>query len=152
MSKSVSPTKFEILIVDDDKVISLLHKNHIRHFNSSCSPVACYDGKEALEYLSEKDKEGNCFLIFLDLNMPVINGWEFLKHIEKGDYLSKISVVVVTSSINSVDEKKALKYQSVISFCRKPLTEESIEQIVSLPEVQELLKISKLVTEKERTK
>lgn len=151
MSKSVSPTKFEILIVDDDKVISLLHKNHIRHFNSSCSPVACYDGKEALEYLKEKDEEGNCFLIFLDLNMPVIDGWEFLKYIKKGDFSSKISVVVVTSSINSADEKKALKYQSVISFCRKPLTEESIEQIVALPEVQELLKISKPSIKKDLT-
>lgn len=149
MSKSASSTQFEIVIVDDDKVISLLHKNHIRHFNSSCSPVACYNGQEALEYLREKDKEGNCFLIFLDLNMPVINGWEFLKHIEKGDYLSKISVVVVTSSINSVDEKKALKYQSVISFCRKPLTEESIEKIVSLVEVQEIMQMSKPFTKKD---
>lgn len=143
MSKSISPPQFQILIVDDDKVISLLHKNHIRQFNSTCSPIICYNGKEALEYLLEKNRKKNNFVIFLDLNMPVIDGWEFLDQLEKQQFLSTIFIIIVTSSINSIDEKKASEYRNVIYFCRKPLSEESIQKIISLEKIQELLKATK---------
>ena len=136
MSNSTNSSRFEILIVDDDKVVSLLHKNHIRRFNSSCSPIMCYNGQEALDYLLEKDEKKKNFLIFLDLNMPVIDGWGLLDHIEEHPFLSNISIVIVTSSIHSADETRAAKYKKVIFFCRKPLTEESIQKIIALKEVQ----------------
>ena len=138
MSVSPNASAFQILIVDDDKVVSLLHKNHIRHFNASCSPVSCYNGKEALEYLLEKDKKGNNYLIFLDLNMPVVNGWEFLEQLEKQLLQSNIYIIIVTSSINAKDEARALKFKNVISFCKKPLTEDSIRSIISLEQIQKL--------------
>ena len=144
MSRPSESYTFETLIVDDDRVVSLLHKNYIRRFYPSCSPVMCYDGREALEYLREKDGKGKSFLIFLDLNMPVINGWEFLEEVDNSPFLGTIAIVIVTSSVNSEDECRAMKYKNVISVCRKPLTEQAIQHIASLEEVKRFVESAKL--------
>ena len=144
MSRPSESFIFETLIVDDDRVVSLLHKNHIRQFHPFCSPVMCYDGKEALEYLRGKDGKGKSFLIFLDLNMPVINGWEFLEEVHRSPLLGTLTIIIVTSSVDSEDECRAMKYKNVISFCRKPLTEQSIRHIVSLEEFKLVVESAKL--------
>lgn len=128
MCESSDPS-LEILIVDDDKVVTLLHRNLLRHSGISHSPVICENGLDALTYLKQYDDFRRHFLIFLDLNMPVLNGWKFLKQLKNLELASKIEVVIVTSSINQKDHLKAQKYENVICYCRKPLQTECIEKI-----------------------
>ncbi|UZH54584.1 response regulator [Salinimicrobium tongyeongense] len=112
----------EILVVDDDKVVTLLHKNSLKSARIEPSPVLCYNGREALDYLRKNDRPNKHFLLLLDLNMPVLDGWKVLKQLKKNPMQAEVFVVVVTSSINHQDFARAQKYQHVIHYCRKPLT------------------------------
>ena len=136
MSESGSSELFEVLIVDDDKVVALLHKNSLRSSQVKQSPVLFYDGRQALEYITTNDACGKNFLIFLDLNMPVIDGWKFLKKLKKKPPQANVYVIVVTSSINPRDQVKAQTYKHVIHFCRKPLSAACVLKIKNLEPVR----------------
>lgn len=129
MSKYCSSQHIEVMVVDDDKVVAFLHKNCLRSSSLDHPPVVCTNGKEALEYIRENDHKEKCFLVLLDLNMPVLDGWNFLETIQASPPLANIYVVVVTSSINRQDYLKAQDYEHVISFCHKPLTPRCILEI-----------------------
>lgn len=144
MSMPNKSTNFEILIVDDDKVVSLLHKNLLK-FDHIEPAVLFRNGKNALEYLNQKNCVQNCFLLLLDLNMPIINGWEFLKQVKKSAFDCKIYVVLVTSSICKKDQIQAMEFDHVIGFCEKPLLKEHIAQIEELEEVKRFFKIPRQV-------
>lgn len=122
--------------MDDDKVVSLLHKNQLRCSNVDTSPVICSNGREALDYLLQTDKHGKKFLVLLDLNMPVVDGWKFLKKLKKNPTLAQVFVVVVTSSINKKDFLKANTYNNVIHYCPKPLSAVCVDTIKNLEPVR----------------
>lgn len=137
MSKSGNEGSLEVLVVDDDKVVTLLHKNSLKSSRIVHPPVLCYNGKEALDYLQKNDSPDKHFLILLDLNMPVIDGWKFLKKLKKKPPQGHVYVVVVTSSINQQDFIKAQTYEQVIHYCRKPLSSECILKIKKLEPVRQ---------------
>lgn len=125
---------FEVLVVDDDKVVSLLH-NHLLT-NHIQTPVPFFNGKKALEYLKTRDKPGNSFLLLLDINMPVLNGWDFLRELRKSSLACTIYVVMVTSSICTVDERTAQEFEQVIGFCQKPLQVSHLSKLKELPQLR----------------
>lgn len=137
MSGPGSAGNFEVLIVDDDKVVALLHKNSLRSSHVDQSPVLCSNGKEALEYIQKNDSPQMHFLILLDLNMPVLDGWKFLKKLRKQPPQGQVYVVVVTSSVNQQDYLKAQKYDHVLHYCRKPLNPECFLKIKNLEPVRQ---------------
>ena len=132
MLKSGSSELLEVLIVDDDRVVALLHKNSLRSSQVEQVPVVCDNGRTALEYISLNDDVNKRFLILLDLNMPVLDGWKFLKKLNKNPPKARIYVIVVTSSINKKDHLKAQTYEQVIHFCRKPLSADCVVKIQNL--------------------
>ena len=137
MSKSGNAGQFEVLIVDDDKVVALLHKNSLRSVNIEKSPVLCKNGREALDYLQKNDRPDKHFLVLLDLNMPVLDGWKFLKGLKSCPPKARVYVIVVTSSINQQDCLKAQTFEQVIHFCRKPLSTECLLKIKKLEPVRQ---------------
>ena len=143
MSRSGSSELLEVLIVDDDKVVALLHKNSLRSSQVEKIPVVCNNGRKALEYITNNDGTDKSFLILLDLNMPVLDGWKFLKKLKKNPPQAKVFVVVVTSSINQKDYLKAQTYEQVIHFCRKPLSAECVLKIENLEPVRHFFKSQK---------
>lgn len=123
MSKTTPTNRpdLEILIVDDDAMIRLLHKRQVEKANSGYPVTLCKHGQEAADYLRANAKEGVSYLVLLDLNMPVMNGWEFLEECERHFGHLALHIVVVTSSINRMDELRAREYEQVCGFCTKPL-------------------------------
>ena len=84
--------------------------------------------------ITEKKK----YMILLDLNMPVMNGWEFLEELEKTEIASQAKVAIVTSSIDSADRKKAKEFEMVEYFLSKPLLDLSpIERSIDLLKEQD---------------
>ena len=112
----------EILLVDDDIVVQYLHKTVLSKCNFPVQKLFS-DGKLVLDYILENKDKDILFLILLDINMPVMNGWEFLDELKNHTIKPLLKVVIVTSSIDSSDKEKAEKYKEVFQFMEKPLQE-----------------------------
>ena len=124
--------ELEILIVEDDLIVSRLHKFSLSGYLDN-EPRVCTNGREAIDYLDEVAEQREEVLILLDLNMPVMNGWEFLELCHSRPYSEKLHVVIVTSSSFIDDKKKALEHERVKAYYAKPLKREWILEILRLP-------------------
>src|SRR5689334_11317729 len=120
-----------VLVIDDDEPTNFL--NQIVIENSGCAQFvkAVQSGQEALDYLTTKEK-GQCprpDLIFLDINMPAMNGWEFLEKYRSltKEEQGKIMVVMLTTSLFPEDRVKAEELPEVSGFENKPLTTEKLD-------------------------
>lgn len=123
-----------ILLIDDDKATNFIHKFVLEKENCAENIVCIENGPEALTYLKTKI-DGNFphpELIFLDINMPGMNGWEFLEEYEKIDQTQKAKkiVVMLTTSTDPFDKKKAEDIKHISAFQSKPLTAEKIHEIL----------------------
>lgn len=125
----------KVLLVDDDEMIIYLHTMVAQISGLSSAPICFADGKAAIDYLNEHYKAGDSFLILLDINMPVMDGWGFLNAIQTQPYSGTTTVVMVTSSIDSMDREKAYQYKNVIDYIEKPLNPEIFKRIMHLPQV-----------------
>ncbi len=119
------------MLVDDSPDDNFFHEREIKKNNFENIVLAKNSGKEALQYLKSK-KEPHPDLIFLDINMPGMNGWEFLQEYNKLDkeLQSRVTIIMLTTSENSDDQEKAKKYTLVSDYITKPLTKEKMNDIV----------------------
>jgi CheY-like chemotaxis protein len=117
------------LIIDDDPVVIFLHKKIVQKCELSADPLTFLNGKQCLDFFTTSASENENYLLFLDINMPVMNGWEFLNEIQKSAFADKVFVIMTTSSVDSYDRKKATEYKQIISFLEKPLTLEKCKDI-----------------------
>ena len=115
----------KVLLVDDDKINNFLTGEIISSLNIAEEVIILTDGQQTLDYLIDLDKsefsEAENALILLDLNMPVMDGFEFLEEFGKKHLKGKYEIVVLTSSDNQRDKEKIekLKVEKLIS---KPIT------------------------------
>lgn len=123
-----------ILLIDDYEPTNYLHKMFLEEADCAEQVVVTRNGAEALAYLkvAEESKEEWPELIFLDLNMPRMDGWEFIKEYEKlmGDLNEATALFLLTASVNPDDKKLASKIPQVQGFLNKPFTPEKLEMVL----------------------
>lgn len=110
-----------MMIVDDDELIVYLQALALKESGITSKPVIAYTGNEALEYIEDISKNDHYILLFLDINIPDISGWQILDKINEWELSERVYVVIVTSSVNLSDKKKARTYDNVIHFLEKPI-------------------------------
>ena len=118
-----------ILLVDDDHPTNFLHKRTLRKMGYTGDIHEAYDAEEGLKLLANDPPLG-IQLVLLDLNMPRVNGWEFVERYARDLPHSDSIIVILTTSLNPDDEKRAISSQHVAAFHRKPLSREVVEAIV----------------------
>jgi CheY-like chemotaxis protein len=124
----------KILCVDDDPITLMLYKMVISKAAFAKEIHTAQNGEEALSYFDNLRASGTSDypkLIFLDLNMPVMGGWEFLDHFTESKYASfkDAKVIVLSSTIDPQDIEKSRTYPMVIDFQSKPISKEMLEEL-----------------------
>ena len=128
-----------VLLVDDNEDDNFFHRRAIETAGAVNTIDTCVDGSDALEYLQNKGKyehRGINYprpdLIFLDINMPRTNGWEFLKEYALLDrcFIGGPIVVMLTTSLNPADRQRAEKCELIREFMTKPLRQQTFLEII----------------------
>lgn len=121
-----------ILLVDDDPDDNFYHQLIINEMDIVHSIEIAKNGIEALAYLKKEDQNPPD-IIFLDLNMPKMNGWEFLEQYKDLDKSQKpkVLIIILTTSANPEHMEKAKEIQDVTGFETKPLTKEMLSDILN---------------------
>jgi YesN/AraC family two-component response regulator len=115
-----------VIFIDDDEDLNFLQERMCSRSKSVSHYYIASSALETLEYLSETSVAPD--VIFVDINMPVMNGFQFIEEFEK-NYSHKFpdtQLYVLSSSVRSDDRRKSLSYPSVKDFLIKPLTEEQL--------------------------
>lgn len=124
--------KKDILIIDDDPVYRLLVNIMVKEIDSSLQIIECEDGSVGLSKLTSLQNSKHQVIILLDINMPTLNGWEFLEKIEEmpSNELPEFKLFMVSSSIDQSDKERSKAYKSISSFYHKPLKREDLMAII----------------------
>ncbi|MDB5017779.1 MAG: hypothetical protein JWQ84_2611 [Mucilaginibacter sp.] len=121
------------LVVIDDNPTDHYIMQRLLHNNYNCQQTTyTFDGRLILDYLQEnKETESLPDVIFLDLDMPQLTGWEFLDELETFNAAAKknVQVHIMSSSIRSADVFHSKQYACVNSFMTKPLSRDVINKI-----------------------
>jgi CheY-like chemotaxis protein len=124
-----------VLLIDDDEPTNFLNQIIIEGSGCAEEIKTAQSGREALDYLLRinSDQTYPCpDLIFLDINMPAMNGWEFLEKYRQLDshYKGKVMIVMLTTSLFPEDKQRSKEIQEISAFENKPLTEEKLDNIL----------------------
>ena len=108
-----------ILLVEDDLVDSMTVKRALKELNVANKVVIAKNGEEAIDYFNDKNNERPC-LILLDINMPKMNGIEFLEERKKNAEINIVPTVVLTTSNDEKDKMKSFSL-NISGYMIKPV-------------------------------
>ena len=122
-----------VMLVDDNDTDNFISKRIIEITSFAEDVIVKNSGKSALDYLEENKDDSELLpdIIFLDINMPIVDGFVFLYEYEKfsTQLKDKCRVIILSSSDNKRDIDKIVNNDYVIKFVTKPLTEKTLEEI-----------------------
>ena len=127
-----------VLLVDDDEATNFINKMVVEHAGASNYIKVVLNGRDALKYLTNQDEFSNeeinpkPQLILIDINMPVMDGWEFLEeyHRQQLHVKGQVIIVMLSTSMNPDDRARAENIPEISGFKEKPLTLELLDEIM----------------------
>ncbi len=125
----------QTLLIDDDKFTSFYNEKIVKKHDEFGVTASVNSASAALEYLN-KALKGNVKkpdIIFLDINMPAMNGWEFIEAYNELDinFTSSIDIVMLTTSSNPEDQERAKRSSLINNYINKPLSLTVLDKILS---------------------
>lgn len=134
---TINSKPVSILLVDDDEINNFISVKLIKKIMLNTEIKTCLNGKFAIDLLSgikatEPDKMPD--YILLDINMPIMNGWEFLEEYDRLniDTAGKTKIYIISSSVFNNDIVKAKSYPVVRDFISKPLSVDKIKDMLGV--------------------
>jgi CheY-like chemotaxis protein len=123
-----------ILLIDDDQATNFLHKMVIKKANCAEHVHVELNGESAVHYLTTpiEGRYPQPDLIFLDINMPRMNGWSFLEEYQKlnADQKGAAVIVMLTTSLNPDDIEQSRRFSEISEFRSKPMTQPMLLEII----------------------
>jgi CheY-like chemotaxis protein len=126
--------KIHLVYVIDDDPLYIFSMKKLLKLSEFCEESLFYkNGQEALDALKLNESQNDNLpdVIFLDISMPLMNGWEFLDHLGKAPVHKSIKIYITSSSIDPYDLEKSRSYDLVTDYLYKPIT---IEKMIELKE------------------
>lgn len=126
----------EILLIDDSRGTNSLNKRLLEEMEIAKKITTSLNGMHAIDYLMQINDEGefpNPDLILLDINMPIMDGYQFLeKYTELKNHIQiNHAIIMLSSSESEIDKEKSNKYKIVKGFQSKPLTKEKVMSTIN---------------------
>lgn len=123
------------MCIDDDPITLMLFKKVVQKASFAKDIINAINGQQAISLINtinnNPNQEKKPEIIFLDLNMPIMGGWEFIDLFNTSNYqnLKNTKIVILTSTIDPEDIKKSKSYPNVIEFLPKPITVEMLNDL-----------------------
>ncbi|SNS57109.1 Response regulator receiver domain-containing protein [Ekhidna lutea] len=123
----------KVLLIDDDDIVNVINKTVIEHAGFADEIIVQTTVDAAIHVLSDGNNQTSLpELIFLDVNMPEKNGWDFINEfLEIGFKDKEPKIIMLSSSINPKDKSRALETNIVVDFISKPISSEKLKVIAS---------------------
>lgn len=115
-------------IIDDDKMFTYILSKQMKDINFCKNLLVFHNGLDALKYLKPVLEAPASLpdVILLDLNMPVMDGWQFLDEFITFKVIKKVTVYIISSSIHKEDHLRAAGYSAVSQFYVKPISQKDL--------------------------
>jgi CheY-like chemotaxis protein len=132
----MTPSLKNVCLIDDDKIYQFTATMILEATGLTNSIAAFLNGKDAINFLKDPNTTLNSQLpdiIFLDINMPVMNGWEFLEEFQSfsASLSHPIKIYLVSSSVDESDINKSKKYPAITDYVIKPLNRDKYRQLLT---------------------
>tara|TARA_R110001606_G_scaffold384938_1_gene548141 strand:+ start:6224 stop:6610 length:387 start_codon:yes stop_codon:yes gene_type:complete len=118
-----------VLVIEDSEIDQYIVKYMIQKFDSELEILQALDGLEAIEILTTLNEQP--IIIFLDINMPRMNGHEFLKEYEQS-MIKKTPVIMLSSSFQKKDREKCFMHECVKEYIAKPVDVSDLSSVFKL--------------------
>lgn len=118
----------KVFILEDDDIASFILQKELERHPSFHDSIIFENGEKAMQHIMNQPNELPD-LIFLDINMPIMDGWEFLDELKTSFPDFKVPIAMLTSSINPEDIENSKKHSSVIGFFSKPISQDILTEI-----------------------
>jgi CheY-like chemotaxis protein len=137
MPEKSTPRYSAVMLIDDNEIDNLINHKMIEASNITTKIFTHTGAKSAIEFLKNIEKLESAGapilpdLIFLDIDMPLMDGFQFLDEFDKLSDVTKgkCKIIMLTSSINPQDVNRSKKYDYVKKYINKPLTQENLEKL-----------------------
>ncbi|WKK76692.2 response regulator [Marivirga salinae] len=124
----------ELFIIDDDSIYRMIVSSMLEDILPELQITECDNGEIGLAKLKEVENSNKEIIVLLDINMPILNGWEFLEEIKNQNYykLSTLKIYLVSSSTDESDISKSKQFNYLSGFYHKPLEIDDLRKILEL--------------------
>ena len=126
----------KILIIEDDEITNFISKTTLGKFGFK-NVAYSLNGEEGLDYLKANISPD---LILLDINMPIMDGWDFLEAINDLNLCSNVPVVITTSSSRPEDKLKGTTFKNIIEYMEKPIDFEMLNTLLLKIQTKDTIK------------
>ena len=131
----MNKSKLKVLLVDDDTIYQYIACKTLEATGLTGKITSCSNGQEAYQFLETNMNNQSELpdVILLDVNMPVMNGWEFLHAFKNlhSPFLKDIQIFLVTSSVNDADINYSQQFSNVQDYIVKPLVKEKLSRVLN---------------------
>jgi CheY-like chemotaxis protein len=136
-AKRPTPKYSTVMLIDDSEIDNFINHKMIEGCNFSERTYIHTSSKSALEFLRNLERTGKVpkelipEVIFLDINMPIMDGFQFIEEFDKltKDFKTRTKIVMLTTSVNPTDIERSQKNKYIIKYINKPLTQEMLSTL-----------------------
>lgn len=128
--------KLNIFLVDDDNIYQFTAKKTLESMGLTQEVTVFPDGEKAIEFIKDHISEPDLLpdVIFLDINMPIMDGWQFVEAFQQLSLPRKIALYMVSSSVDESDMKRSKEFGVIDDYIIKPVGRSRFEQLLSMLE------------------